>query len=201
MSHILNQFEAFSDWMAARRVAIATGLCGFLAILMVTNPLGVGRDYYNHLARTYIEGWLGNSAALQQFYELRFQIIPDLSMDLIIPWLSHIIGIYPAGAMTILAAMIIAPLAGIAISKRLHGADGGILPLFGFTTVFGLNLLVGFINFLIANGAALFAFYYWIGAKANWRRTFFVMPIGLALTILHALAFLLFGFWHLFGNA
>ena len=189
-----NLLTRLSRVMEEQRVAIAAVLCALIAVLMFTNPLGVGRDYYNHLARTHIEGWLGQSASLQEFYALRLQFIPDLSMDLIIPWLSHLVGIYPAGTALIILAMVVAPLAGLAISQRLHGDAGGVLPLFGFTTVFGLNLLVGFINFLVANGAALFAFYYWIGAKADWRRTFIVMPLGLALTMLHALAFLLFGF-------
>lgn len=173
----------------------ATGLLSILIIgLLLTFPLGIGGDYPNHLARTYIEGWLAGSTTLGEYYALRVSFIPDLTMDLIIPWLSHLIGIYPAGAVVCALAILLGPIAGVLISRRLHGGNESWLPLIGFTAIFNLNLEFGFINFLAASGLALLAFYFWIGANADWRRTLVFAPVGLFLVINHALGFLLFGY-------
>lgn len=175
-------------WLATGAIAIA--VTSFLLVF----PLAVGGDYPNHLARTHIEGWLAGSAALQEYFAVRLSFIPDLTMDMVIPWASHLLGTYSAGAIVCAAAIMLGPIAGVLISRRRHRDAGLWLPLLGFATVFSLNLEFGFINFLAANGLALLAFHYWMTAVPGWRRAFIFAPVGLFLTINHALGFLLFGY-------
>ena len=183
-----------------------TGLLmsALVGVFVAIWPTGVGRDYLNHLARTHIEGHLAGDANLQRFFGLSFDFIPDLTMDMIVPWLSHIIGTYNAGAVTIWLAFILAPLAGMALSKTLHGRVTW-PSLLGFLTVFNVNMDWGFVNYNASTGLALFAFVLWIRMSQDWKRTLVFLPIGLFLCANHAIAFLIFGFlavsWELISYA
>ena len=172
---------------------IALALTAVAAALVALWPLGIGRDYLNHLARTYIQGNLGSDAVLQQYYAVSFGFIPDLTMDLIVPWLSQIVGIYAAGAFTVWLAFVLPPLAGLALAKTLHGRVTW-FSLLGFLTLFNANIDLGFINYTVSCGLALFAFVLWIRMAPGWRRTLVFFPIGLVLVINHAIAFLSLGF-------
>ena len=101
---------------ALKPVHVAFGLMALLAGMVAFWPLGIGIDYYNHLARTYIQGHLASEPALQDFYAVSFDFIPDLTMDMIIPWLSQWIGIYAAGGVTVWLALILAPVAGLVLN-------------------------------------------------------------------------------------
>ena len=172
---------------------VAVGLAAIVGLLMVLWPLGLGNDYMNHLARTYIEGYLYSEPVLQQFYGISLDFIPDLTMDLIIPWLSQVIGIYPAGAVTIWLGFVLPPIAGLVLARALHGRVTWV-SLFGFLTVFNANMSFGFVNFNVSIGFALLAFVLWIRMSPGWRRTVIFAPIGLVLVVNHALAFLMFGY-------
>src|SRR5262245_53234332 len=54
-------------------------------------------DYINHLARCYVILVDGHDPLLAQFYSIKWQLIPNLAMDLIVPPLAHIVDIYTAG--------------------------------------------------------------------------------------------------------
>lgn len=164
-----------------------------IAVLVTIAPLGLGGDYMNHLARTYIEGHLSGDPALQRYYSLSFDFIPDLTMDMVIPWLSHLIGVYPAGAVTVWMAFVLPPLAGLMIARTLHQRITWV-SLLGFLTVFNANMDWGFVNYAASSGLALFAFAFWIRMQPNWRRTLVFSVVSLFLVINHALAFLAFGF-------
>lgn len=181
---------------------VAFGLAAVLAAMVALWPLGLALDYPNHLARTYIQGHLATEPALQAFYSVSFDFIPDLTMDMIVPWLSQWIGIYAAGGVTIWLALILPPLAGLALAKHFHGRVTWISML-GFLTVFNANMGWGFVNYAASSGLALLAFALWVRMSPSWRRTLVFAPIGLFLVANHALAFLLFGFlafsWEVIG--
>ena len=177
-----------SIWRAA-----AFFSCAFAALIALY-PFGVVGDYPNHLARTYIEAFHGASENLQTYYQVAYGFIPDLTMDITIPWLAHLFGVYGAGAIVVILSCLAAPLAGVALSRHLHGARSAWLPLAGFATLFSLNFEFGFINFIAAAGLALVAFVFWIRMAPGWRRAMFFAPVSLLLVINHALGFLLFGY-------
>ena len=181
-----------------RPATVAGALAGLLAIACAHYPLGIGGDYPNHLARTYIEGWLGQSPALQDYFTLDFKFVPDLAMDGIIPWLSHLIGLYPAGAVTLWLSLALLPLAGLVLARRLHGPQTGWLALLGFAAAFNMPLQWGFVNYAIGAGGAVLAFAFWIGMSPGWRRALVFAPIGLILSLTHGMGFLTFGYLALF---
>ncbi len=171
------------------------GLCisGLIAVLIVLWPIGLTGDYLNHLARNFIEGHIWFDAQLQEYYAVSFAVIPDLTMDLIVPWLSHLIGIYPAGAVTVWLAMALPPIAGLFVAKTLHGRVTW-LSLAGFIATFNENIQWGFVNFSASTGLALLGFVFWMRSAPGWRRALLFAPFGAFLTLNHALAFLLFGY-------
>ena len=147
----------------------------------------------NHLARNYIEARLWFDPVLQKNYTVSFEVIPDLAMDMIVPWLSYGIGIYAAGALMMWAAFVMPPLAGLLIAQTLHGRVSWVA-LLGFLAMFNQNMQWGFVNFAVSTGLALIGFALWIRTVPTWRRTWIFAPFGVVLVLSHALGFLLFGY-------
>ena len=174
-------------------VRVSAFLIGLVAVMVALWPLGLTADYFNHLARNHIEAMVWTDPDLQAFYSVSFAIIPDLTMDLIVPWLSHLTGIYTAGAVTIWMALILPPLGGLLIARHVHGHIPRIA-LGAFFVMFNENMQWGFVNFAASSGLALLSFALWIRCDAGWRRSFVFAPLGLLLVLNHALAFLLFGY-------
>lgn len=176
-----------SPWCVATLLAIVS------ALLVLAWPLGFTGDYLNHLARNYIEAQIWFDPALRQNYTLSFSVVPDLAMDMIVPWLSHVIGIYPAGAIMIWIALAAPPLAGLLVARSVHGRATW-LSLLGFFGAFNQNAQWGFVNFLVATAIALAGFALWMRLAPSWRRSFVFAPFGIVLAFSHALGFLLFGY-------
>lgn len=172
---------------------VAIAIASFTALMIAVWPLGMTSDYLNHLARNYIEAYIWSDPDLQNFYALSFAVIPDLTMDLIVPWLSHVTGIYAAGAATIWLALVTPALAGMLIAKNLHGRVTWCC-LAGFLVMFNENMQWGFVNFSATTGFALLGFAVWMKLSPNWTRVALCVPFSALLALNHALGFLLFGF-------
>ncbi len=176
-----------------RPLQIAGLLIVLAALIVAVWPLGLSNDYLNHLARNHIEARIWFDADLQRYYDLSFSVIPDLTMDMIVPLLSHSIGIYGAGAVMIWVALVAAPVAGLLIARNLHGRVTW-CALLGFLAVFNENMQLGLVNFSASTGLALLGFALWMNARHDWRRTLVFAPFGAFLALNHALGFLLFGY-------
>lgn len=171
----------------------ALALTALLALIVALWPLGLTSDYLNHLARNAIESRIWFDTDLQRFYGVSLAIIPDLTMDLIVPWLAHLTGIYTAGAMTVWMAFVLPPLAGLMIAQSAHGRiTWGALA--GFLLIFNENMQWGFVNFTASSGLALLGFAVWMRVQSTWRTTLLFAAFSTFLAFNHALAFLLFGY-------
>lgn len=175
-------------WRAAGLMAAAC------AVLFIVFPLGVGADYPNHLARAYIATAIDGSDALQRYYEIDYRFVPNFSVELIVPRLASVFGLYGAGAILVAVSALLAPLAGVALSRTLNGSAGVWLPLLGFATVFNRNLEFGFINFLFGLGLALLCFCLWVRMAPGWKRTAIIAPLGAVIAANHILSFLFLGY-------
>src|SRR6267142_7111231 len=60
-----------------------------ISIPIWTHQLPPLSDYVNHLARMHVIATLPNNPQLAAFYELNWQVIPNLTMDLIVPRLAR----------------------------------------------------------------------------------------------------------------
>ncbi|MEM8772289.1 MAG: hypothetical protein AAGD92_11620 [Pseudomonadota bacterium] len=184
-----------TQWRAAGLAALA------VSILFLFHPLGVGADYPNHLARAFIETAIDGSAALQQYYEISYSFVPDFTIELFVPRLMPLFGLYGAGALVVAAAVVMGPLAGMALSRTLHGGAGAWVPLLGFAAVFNRNLEFGFINFLFGLGLGLFCFALWVRLGPGWRRTGVIAIGGAVVAANHILGFLFLGYIALLWEA
>src|SRR5690349_24686097 len=82
-----------------RRVSGFSGIQVFVLFLVCTllisipvwtHPLPPISDYINHLARMNVIANLDSKPLLAQYYEVTWQVIPNLTMDLLVPPLAKI---------------------------------------------------------------------------------------------------------------
>src|SRR5665647_1294801 len=68
-----------------------------ISIPIWTHPLPPLSDYVNHLSRMQVIATLAKNPKLAEFYEVNWQVIPNLTMDFIVPTLARFMNIYVAG--------------------------------------------------------------------------------------------------------
>jgi hypothetical protein len=146
-------------------------------------------DYPNHLARMDLLRRLSASETLQRYYELRWRIIPNLGMDLVVPVLARIMPLAWAGKVFILASLALVA-AGAAVVHRSAAGRWSIWPLSAFLFLYSRVLLWGFLGYLFGVGLALIAFALWISlseSRASARLTVSAVA-ALVLFFVHLMA-------------
>src|ERR1700739_397361 len=92
------------DFSKVRIASLFAVLLAIVAVPILLNPLPPISDYINHLARMHIIATIGSDPDLHRYYEVDWQLIPNLMMDLIVPLLARTMNIYLAGqAYTLLS--------------------------------------------------------------------------------------------------
>src|SRR5438132_99786 len=83
-------YEVSGVSLAPRPGVVIALVAAFLVVALIPlftcSPLPLG-DYPNHLARMYIISTLPHSPILQRYYEIHWQLIPNLALDLMVPQL------------------------------------------------------------------------------------------------------------------
>jgi hypothetical protein len=123
-------------------------------------------DYPNHLARMHVLIEQPRSAALQQYYELRWSPLPNLAMDLTVPVLARIMPLEWAGKVFVLIFLALLP-AGAAFLHRVATGQWSVWPLFAFVFLYNHLLVWGFLNYLCGLGLALMAFAVWLALASR----------------------------------
>lgn len=165
-------------------------LSGVLILpLVLCHPLPLN-DYPDHLARMYIIAHAASSSTLGSFYAVRWAVIPNLAMDLIVPPLVHIMPLQSAGAFFTACTMIGLPLGVVAVSKQFFGHISW-LSLCGFLMVYNRILLWGFLNYEFGLACAFFAFAVWLALRNRnlWVRSVMLLGSGCVIFIFHLAAF------------
>jgi hypothetical protein len=153
-----------------RRSANFTGLqigvlC--LALLMVasipvlTQPLPPLEDYINHLARMHVIASIGSDPALAHFYEIQWQIVPNLMMDVIVPPLARVMDIYTAGQTFMVATFALILSGTLALNRALFGR-WSLLPLIAAPLLYNYVFLVGVMNYMFGIGLVLWGTAAWV---------------------------------------
>lgn len=135
-----------------------------ISIPIWTHPLPPLSDYVNHLARMQVIATLSKNAQLAQFYEINWQIIPNLTMDFIVPPLARVMNIYLAGEAYIVA-MFALIISGVLMLNRSLIGRWSVLPLFAIPLLYNYIFLVGLMNYLFGVGVAIWALAGWIAAR------------------------------------
>ena len=135
-----------------------------ISIPIWTHPLPPLSDYVNHLARMHVIATLSSNPQLANFYEINWQVIPNLTMDLIVPMLARVMNIYLAGQVYIVTMFALIISGTLALNRVLIGRWSA-LPLFAFPLLYNYVFLVGLMNYIFGIGVALWALAGWIAVR------------------------------------
>ena len=129
-----------------------------------THPLPPLSDYVNHLARMHVIATLPKNPQLAGFYEIDWQVIPNLTMDLIVPLLARFMNVYLAGQVftVLMFALIIS--GTLALNRALIGRWSA-MPLLTFPLLYNYVFLVGLMNYIFGIGVALWALAGWVALR------------------------------------
>src|SRR5215471_17493227 len=164
-------------------------LAAIASIPILLYPWPPLSDYINHLARMHVIATVSNDRDLALFYQIEWQVIPNLMMDLIVPVLQRVMNVYLAGqAYTIITFVLI--LSGtLALNRQLYGR-WSVLPLIAFPLLYNYVFLVGTMNYLFGIGLSLWALTVWMALRER------AAPLRLGVST--AIVLVLF-FCHLFA--
>src|SRR5260370_27870658 len=85
------------DFTLGTVAALFVLLLAITSIPVVLHPWPPMSDYINHLARMQVIATINTDPDLARLYEIDWQLIPNLMMDLIVPQLARVMNIYVAG--------------------------------------------------------------------------------------------------------
>ena len=71
------------DFSVPQILALSVALTLLISIPIWTHPLPPLSDYVNHLARMHVIADLSRNQQLSTFYQLNWQVIPNLAMDVL----------------------------------------------------------------------------------------------------------------------
>ena len=160
------------DAFAPRRLELAKGkiatlfvvLMAVVAIPILLHPLPPISDYVNHLARMHVIATNNSDPDLSRYYEIDWQVIPNLMMDLIVPLFERVMNVYWAGqAFTLLSFTLILS-ATVALHRQLFGRWSAV-PLIAFPMLYNGVFLVGTLNYVFGIGLLLWGLVAWVGLR------------------------------------
>ena len=163
---------------------IAVLFASFMLLISIpiwTHPLPPLSDYVNHLARMHVIATLANNPQLARFYEIDWTVIPNLTMDLIVPVLARVMNVYLAGQVFIVGMFALIISGTLALNRALIGRWSA-FPLFAFPLLYNYVFLVGLMNYIFGIGVALWALAGWVALRER------VWPARFALSIVCVLA-------------
>jgi hypothetical protein len=134
------------------------------AIPVLLHPLPPLSDYVNHLSRMHVIAALGADSDLTRFYQVDWQVIPNLMMDMILPVLVRIMSIYAAGQAYMIASFVLILSGTFALNRQLYGR-WSVLPLAAFPLLYNYVFLVGTMNYVSGIGLSLWALVTWIALR------------------------------------
>jgi hypothetical protein len=149
------------DFALSTVAALFVVLLAITSIPVVLHPWPPMSDYINHLARMQVIATINTDPELARFYEIDWQLIPNLMMDLIVPWLVRVMNVYVAGQLYTLSSFVLILSGTVALHRQLFGR-WSVLPLIGFPLLYNNVFLVGTMNYVFGIGLALWALTSWI---------------------------------------
>src|SRR5262245_3722033 len=148
----------FSDRQIGVLFAVLAAITSIPIVLYPWPPLA---DYINHLSRMHTITTIDGDPDLSRFYEVNWQIIPNLMMDLVVPVLERVMNIYIAGQIFTISSFVLILSGALMLNRRLFG-HWSILPLIAFPLLYNNVFLVGTMNYIFGMGLALWALVAWI---------------------------------------
>jgi hypothetical protein len=153
--------EHVADFTDRQIAALFVVLAAITSIPIILYPWPPLSDYINHLSRMHVIATIGRDPDLARFYEINWQIIPNLMMDMIVPAFEQVANVYVAGQAYTITSFVLILSGTLALNRRLFG-HWSILPLIAFPLLYNNVFLVGTMNYIFGMGLALWALVAWI---------------------------------------
>jgi hypothetical protein len=153
----------FTDRQIAGLFVVLAAITVIPVILYPWPPLA---DYINHLSRMHIIASMGSDPDLAKFYDVNWQIIPNLMMDMIVPPLQRLMSIYAAGQVYTIVSFVLIISGTLALNRQLFGR-WSVLPLIAFPLLYNNVFLVGTMNYIFGMGLALWAMTAWVRLREH----------------------------------
>jgi hypothetical protein len=183
-----------AEFSGAQVAVLFAALALVAAIPIITHPLPPLSDYVNHLARMHVIASIGKDADLSRFYEIDWQIVPNLMMDLVVPRLTAFMTVYHAGQVFTVATFVLIGSGTLTLNRALFGS-WSVLPLISLPLLYNHIFLVGVMNYMFGIGLALWGLALWILLRERfWAIRLLVSgAIVLALFFCHLFAVGIYG--------
>jgi len=150
-----------TDFSGAQTAVLFLVFTLMVSIPIITQPLPPLEDYVNHLGRMQVIATIGGDPDFARFYEINWQIIPNLVMDLVVPVLARVMNVYQAGQVFTVATFMLMLSGALAINRALYGR-WSVLPLVLLPLLYNHIFLVGVMNYLLGVGVALWGLAFWL---------------------------------------
>lgn len=181
--------ERIADFTTVQIAVLFVVLAAITSIPILAYPWPPLSDYINHLARMHVIAAINADPDLSRFYEVHWQVIPNLMMDMIVPALERLMDVFAAGQVFTITSFVLILSGTLALNRRLHG-HWSVTPLIAFPLLYNNVFLVGTMNYVFGIGLSLWALVVWM-----WLRE---RPMGLRLAVSTAFVVALF-FCHLYA--
>ena len=153
-----------ADFSKGKIAALFVVLLGITSIPVLLHPWPPISDYINHLARMHVISVINSDPDLARYYEIDWQVIPNLMMDLIVPQFERVMNVYQAGQLYTIMSFALILSATLALHRQLYGRWSA-LPLIAFPLLYNTVFLVGTMNYVFGIGLALWALVAWVGLR------------------------------------
>ena len=184
-----HRFGRAGDFRPSTIAVLFVVLMAAASIPIATHPLPPLADYANHLARMHVIDAIDTDPDLARFYEVDWQIIPNLMIDLVVPVLHRFMDVYLAGQIFTILSFVLIGSGTLAFNRALIGRWSA-LPLIALPLLYNGVLLVGVMNYVFGIGLTLWGLAAWLALRERpW-------PWRLAISTLFALVLY---FCHLFA--
>ncbi len=155
-------------------------LMAVVSVPILLNPLPPISDYINHLARMHVIATISSDPYLHRYYEIDWQVIPNLMMDVIVPQFERVMNIYLAGQVYTLLSFALILSGAVALHRRLFGHWSPV-PLAAAPLLYNRVFLVGTMNYVFGMGLVLWALVAWIALRERGRALRLSVSLGFVL--------------------
>jgi hypothetical protein len=193
----LQHFNFPDTTLAAKQLRFSTLAWIFTGLFLITlvpfglcSPMPLS-DYPNHVARMHIIAHLAQSADLAKYYSVKWEFIPNLAMDILVPMMIPALSAEAASLVFAAVSMFLMSSGAIVLHRQLYG-KWSLLPFASFLLLYNRHFLWGFLNYLFSVGLGLWMLAAHIHFRARsplFRIVLFtVLSVLLLVSHLHAFA-------------
>jgi len=156
------------DFSKSKIAILFVVLMAIASTPVLLHPLPPISDYINHLARMHVIAAINGDPDLSRYYEIDWQVIPNLMMDLIVPLFERVMNVYLAGQFYMILSFALILSGVVALHRQFYGRWSA-LPLIASPLLYNNVFLVGTMNYVFGIGLMLWALVAWVGLRERGR--------------------------------